>query len=74
MEYLDDTKLQVNINESTGDISGVCVERYWILVDCREGGYVPNVKPMRLANGWANVRLGHWGVVGKFHVAFVGFT
>jgi hypothetical protein len=74
MEYLLDTKLQVKIKESTGEMTGVCVERYWILVDCRVGGNVPKVKPMRFAKGCENVKLRHWALAGNAHVAFDGLT
>ena len=74
MLYLELTRLQVNMRESTGEMTGVWVERNWILVDCRVGGYVPNVCPTRLPHGCENVRLGHCGLAGKFHVAFDGLT
>ena len=72
--YFELTKLQVRINESTGDITGVEVERYWMLLDWVVGGYFPNVCPIRLPNGCPNVNDGVSGDTGYDHVAFDGFT
>jgi hypothetical protein len=62
------------MRESTGEMTGVVVERYWILVDCRVGGYVPKVKPRRFPNGCAKVKLGHCEFAGNSHVAFGALT
>jgi hypothetical protein len=49
IEYLLLTRLHVRINESVGDMTGVSVDKIWILVGCGFAkGYVPKVKPMRL--------------------------
>ena len=65
--YLLLIKLHVKIRESTGLITGVCVERYWILVDCWVGGKFPNVKPMRFANGCPKLKLGVTADTGYDH-------
>ncbi len=58
-EYLLLIKFAVNIKLSTGEITGVCVDSICILVDCGDAkGYVPNVKPMRFANGCPKLKLG----------------
>ena len=43
IEYFEFTKLQQNMRESTGDITGVCVDKYWMFEDDTNCGYVPNV-------------------------------
>ena len=60
------------MSESTGDITGVCVLKYCMLLDCVVGGYVPNVCPMRFAKGCPNVKDGHTAVWGKSQVASAG--
>ena len=72
--YLLLIKLQVNIKLSTGEITGVEVERYWTLVDWTVGGYVPNVKPIRFPNGCPNDNDGVWGDTGYVQVAFAGLV
>jgi hypothetical protein len=48
IEYLLLTKLQVRIRESVGDMTGVSVDKIWMLVGCGFAkGYVPNVKPIK---------------------------
>jgi hypothetical protein len=49
MLYLLLTKLHVRIRESVGEITGVLVDKIWILVVCGFAkGYVPKVIPRRL--------------------------
>ena len=48
MLYLLFTKLQQKIRLSTGDMTGVCVDKYWMFEDDTNCGYVPNVRPTRL--------------------------
>ena len=61
------------MRESTGEITGVYVDKYWILLDWSVGGYVPNVSPARLPNGCANVRLGHCADAGYAQVGLAGW-
>ena len=70
--YLLETKLQQNMSESTGEITGVCVDRYWILDVCNVGGYVPNVRPTRLPQFCENVRLGVCAEAGNAQVGDTG--
>jgi hypothetical protein len=69
------TKLHVRISESVGVLTGVSVDKIWILVGCGFAkGYVPNVNPRRLPKDCPNVSLGVWATKGNAHVAFDGFT
>jgi hypothetical protein len=48
IEYLLLTRLHVRIRESVGDMTGVLVDKIWILVVCGDAkGYVPNVAPIK---------------------------
>ena len=64
MLYLLDIRLQQKISESTGLITGVWVDKYWILDVWSVGGYVPNVSPIKLPKLWLNVKLGHCAEAG----------
>ena len=48
IEYLLEIRLQQNMSESTGEITGVWVDKYWMFDVCSVGGYVPNVAPIKL--------------------------